>query len=69
MYRIRHLPASIVHARYDMVCPIVSADALHLAWPEAEYVVVPDAGHSAMEPGTRGQLLAATERMKKLARA
>jgi proline iminopeptidase len=63
--RIRHLPAAIVQGRYDMVCPIVSADELARAWPEAEYVVVADAGHSAMEPGIRSQLVAATERLKK----
>jgi proline iminopeptidase len=61
---IRHIPASIVQGRYDMVCPIRSADALAQAWPEAHYVVVPDAGHSAMEPGVREQLVLATERAK-----
>ncbi|MBV9554291.1 MAG: alpha/beta fold hydrolase, partial [Alphaproteobacteria bacterium] len=62
--RIRQLPAVIVQGRYDMVCPIRSADELARAWPEAEYIVVPDAGHSAMEPGTREQLVLATERLK-----
>ncbi len=62
--RIRHLPGVIVQGRYDMVCPIVTADALHQAWPEAEYVVIPDAGHSAMEPGIRAALVRATERFK-----
>jgi proline iminopeptidase len=61
---IRHLPATIVQGRYDMVCPIASADSLARAWPEAEYVIVPDAGHSAMEPGIREQLVLATDRMK-----
>jgi proline iminopeptidase len=65
--RIRHVPATIVQGRYDMVCPIVTADELARAWPEAEYVVVPDAGHSAMEPGIRAQLVAATERARRLA--
>src|SRR5690606_25682250 len=64
MDHIRHLPGVIVQGRYDMVCPIVTADALHRAWPEAEYVVVPDAGHSAMEPGIRGALVRAMERLK-----
>ncbi len=59
--RIRNIPATIVQGRYDMVCPIVSADELAQAWPEAEYVVVPDAGHSAMEPGIRAALVAAIE--------
>ncbi len=62
--RIRHLPAIIVQGRYDIVCPIVSADELHRAWPEADYVVVPDAGHSAMEPGVRRALLRAVEQFK-----
>jgi proline iminopeptidase len=60
--RIRNIPATIVQGRYDMVCPIVSADELARAWPEAEYIVVPDAGHSAMEPGIRAALVAAIER-------
>jgi proline iminopeptidase len=63
--RIRHLPAVIVQGRYDMVCPIRSADELARAWPEAGYVIVPDAGHSAMEPGIREQLVLATERLKR----
>lgn len=62
--RIRHIPAVIVQGRYDSVCPIVSADDLHRAWPEAEYIIVPDAGHSAWEPGICAELVAATESFK-----
>jgi proline iminopeptidase len=62
--RIRTIPTTIVQGRYDMVCPIVSADDLARVWPEANYVVVPDAGHSAMEPGIRTALVAAMERLK-----
>ena len=47
-----------------MVCPIATADEFARAWPEADYVIVPDAGHSAMEPGIRRALVAATERFK-----
>ena len=64
--RIRHLPATIVQGRYDIVCPVATADELHRAWPEADYRVVPDAGHSAMEPGIRSALVQATERFKTL---
>ncbi len=64
--RIRAIPTTIVQGRYDMVCPIVTADEPARAWPEAAYAVVPDAGHSAMEPGIRAQLVAATERAKRL---
>jgi proline iminopeptidase len=64
VHRIRHLPAVIVQGRYDAVCPIVSAHDLHQAWPEAAYVVIPDAGHSAWEPGIRAELVRATEAFK-----
>lgn len=64
--RIRQIPTVIVQGRYDMVCPIVTADELARAWPEARYTIVPDAGHSAMEPGIRSRLVAATESFKSL---
>ena len=59
--RIRHIPAAIVQGRYDGVCPIVSADELARAWPEARYVIVADAGHSAFEPGITHELVTATD--------
>ena len=62
---IRHLPCTIVQGRYDVVCPIRSADDLHRAWPEAEYAIVPDAGHSAREPGIARELVAATDRFRR----
>lgn len=61
--RIRHIPAAIVHGRYDVVCPIVSAFDLAERWPEAELRVVPDAGHAAFEPGIAAELVAATARL------
>jgi proline iminopeptidase len=62
--RIRHIPTTIVQGRYDVVCPIVSADDLACAFPEAEYHIVNDAGHSAFEPGTRAKLIETMERLK-----
>ncbi|MHB1207019.1 MAG: prolyl aminopeptidase, partial [Rhodospirillaceae bacterium] len=50
--------------RYDMVCPIAAADQLARAWPGAQYRIVPDAGHSSMEPGIRAALVKATEDFK-----
>ncbi len=63
---IRHLPGVIVQGRYDMVCPPATADRLAQAWPEARYEIIPDAGHSALEPGIRAALLQATETMKQV---
>lgn len=65
--RIRKIPNFIVQGRYDLVCPIRSADDLVRAWPEARYTIVPDAGHSAMETGTRIALVAGMEAFKALA--
>ncbi|MBE9101387.1 prolyl aminopeptidase [Vacuolonema iberomarrocanum] len=64
--RIRHLPAVIVQGRYDVVCPPVTAWELHRAWPEAEFIMIPDAGHSMNEPGIRTALLNATDRFASL---
>jgi proline iminopeptidase len=62
--KIRHLPGIIVQGRYDVICPIATADALARAWPLARYIIVPDAGHSAWEPGILAALVNATEQMK-----
>ena len=61
---IRDIPGMIVQGRYDMVCPVITADTLAQAWPKADYAIIPDAGHSAMEPGIRAALVKATERLK-----
>ncbi len=60
--RIRHIPAAIVQGRYDVVCPIVSAWDLHQAWPEADFHIIPDAGHSVTEPGIRSKLIEITDK-------
>lgn len=64
--KIRHLPAVIVQGRYDVVCPAMSAWDLHRAWPEADFRLVPDAGHSALEPGITSELVGATDRFREL---
>ena len=60
--RIRHIPAVIVQGRYDVVTPMKTAFELHKAWPEAEFVVVGDAGHAASEPGIVDALVKATDK-------
>ena len=56
-------PAIIVHGRYDMVCPIEQAFALHRAWPEAEFVACPRSGHSAAEPEIVDALVHAVQKL------
>ncbi|MBW4420240.1 MAG: prolyl aminopeptidase [Myxacorys californica WJT36-NPBG1] len=60
--RIRHLPIVIIQGRYDVVCPMASAWDLHKALPDAEFIVVPDAGHSMMEAGILSALIEATDK-------
>ena len=60
--KIRHIPATIVQGRFDVVCPMRSAWDLHRAWPEADLRIVPDSGHSAFEPSTARELVMATDR-------
>ncbi|MBM4342555.1 MAG: prolyl aminopeptidase [Deltaproteobacteria bacterium] len=59
--KVRHIPCLIVQGRYDVVCPLRSAWDLHQAWPESKLVIVPDAGHSALEPGTVEALIDGTD--------
>lgn len=64
--KLRTIPAIIIQGRYDVICPIETAYKLHQAWPEADYIVVPDAGHSALDPPLRSRLIEATETFKAL---
>lgn len=61
---IRDVPATIVHGRYDLICPLRNAWRLHRAWPESRLVIVADAGHSANEPGVSAALVEATDRYR-----
>jgi proline iminopeptidase len=62
--RIRHIPGILVQGRYDVVCPMETAWALHKAWPEAEMYVAQTSGHSAFEPEIVHHLIAATDRFR-----
>jgi proline iminopeptidase len=64
--REHQIPAVIVQGRYDMVCPFQSAWDLHKAWPEAQLVVVPDAGHSMKEDGILSELVQACDHFSDL---
>ncbi len=62
--KIRHIPTVIVQGRYDIVCPMVSAWELHKAFPEAEFIVIPDAGHSISEPGITSALVDTMDKIR-----
>jgi proline iminopeptidase len=64
MKSVARIPAEIVQGRYDMVCPARTAFELAAAWPTARLTIIPDAGHSALEPGVRRALVGAVERFR-----
>ncbi|KAJ5756323.1 hypothetical protein N7533_005866 [Penicillium manginii] len=59
--KIRHIPVTIIQGRYDMVCPPQTAWELHRSLPKSRLIWIPDAGHSAREPGTRLELIRACD--------
>ncbi|TFY66806.1 hypothetical protein EVG20_g4283 [Dentipellis fragilis] len=64
--KIRHIPTVVIQGRYDSVCPARTAWDLKKAWPEIEFHIVPDAGHSSREPGTEKLLVQATDKFASL---
>jgi proline iminopeptidase len=61
--QLEGVPGTIVHGRYDVVCPLDNAFELHRRWAESELHIVRDAGHAASEPGITDVLIRATRRM------
>jgi proline iminopeptidase len=61
--KLRGIPSVIVQGRYDVCTPPMTAWDLHRAWPEAEFTMVPDAGHAFDEPGILDTLIEATDRL------
>jgi proline iminopeptidase len=59
--RLRGIPGTIVHGRYDMPCPARYAYALHKAWPDADFHLIEGAGHAYSEPGILDRLIRATD--------
>ncbi|MEL7451827.1 MAG: hypothetical protein AAGJ50_00445, partial [Pseudomonadota bacterium] len=60
--KLGDIPGTIVHGRYDVVTPLSTAWALKKAWPRADLHIIPDAGHSSLEPGIVDKLIRATDR-------
>ncbi len=60
--KLRNIPGVIIQGRYDVVTPMETAWALHRAWPEAAFEIIPDAGHTATESGITDALIRATDR-------
>lgn len=64
--KLAQIPGIIVHGRYDMICPLSNALALHKVWSQSELHIIRDAGHASCEPGIRAALVNATQLMSNL---
>jgi proline iminopeptidase len=60
-HRLHDIAGAIVQGRHDIVTPLTTAWELHKAWPQAQFHIVPDAGHASSEPGILRRLIAATD--------
>ena len=58
---LQGIPGVIVHGRYDVVCPLDQAYALHQVWPESRLSIIPAAGHSTSDPAVADALVRATD--------
>ena len=59
---LNNVPTIIIHGRLDLVCPIEAGMKLHKALPQAEYVVLPNAGHIAQGTEMIDALVSATDK-------
>ena len=61
--KLAGIPGIIVQGRHDICTPPGAAWTLKKAWPETEFWIVHDAGHSAGEPGIIDGLVRATDKL------
>src|SRR5690606_37196038 len=60
--KLKGIPGTIVHGRYDMPCPARYAWELSKVWTDADFHLVEGAGHAFSEPGILDRLIEATDR-------
>ncbi len=65
--QLKDIPTTIIQGRYDMVCPPITAYELYQCMPHANFIMVPDAGHSASELSMTSELVKATNHYRALA--
>lgn len=63
--RLAGIPGVIIQSRYDLLCPPVSAQRLHDAWPGSELTYIEAAGHAMSEPGVKDAMISAIDRLSR----
>lgn len=63
---LQNIPTTIIHGQYDLVCPMEAGLSLYKALPNADYIVLPTAGHIAQHEEMIDALVGATDRFASL---
>ena len=63
---LQSIPIVIIHGQNDLTCPLEAGWRLHQALPQAQYVVLPNAGHIARGEEMIDALVSATDEMANL---
>jgi proline iminopeptidase len=64
--RLAGIPGLLIHGRFDIEAPLVTAWELARAWPGAELIVLPKAAHSTANADIAAAIVAATNRFRDL---
>lgn len=64
--RLAGIPGILIHGRFDIEAPLVTAWELARAWPGAELIVLPKAAHSTANADISAAIVAATNRFRDL---
>ena len=63
---LQEIPSIIIHGQNDLTCPLESGWLLKQALPQAEFIILPNAGHIARGPEMLDALVSAADEMLKL---
>jgi proline iminopeptidase len=64
--RLAGIPGILIHGRFDIEAPLVTAWELARAWPGCELIVLPKAAHSTANADIAAAIVAATDRFRDL---
>ncbi|NQZ01919.1 MAG: prolyl aminopeptidase [Bdellovibrionales bacterium] len=65
-HKLKDIPTTLVHGRYDVVCPVENAWDLKKRMPHMDLQIIEDAGHNTFEKGIEEALLKTMENLKQL---
>lgn len=64
-HKLKNIPGAILHGRYDMICPPITAWQLHQAWPKADFHIIEASGHHSTEESKTSTIIKYTDKLLK----